>query len=344
MRVDQFDFELPDDRIALRPANPRERARLLVLNNGVISDRTVGDLPSCLRPGDLLILNDTRVFPARLRAERRRDDGIVAVEVLLHRPAADMVWTAFARPGKRLRLGDRLFFADDLQAEVIGKGEEGLVSLHFESDPLPVAEVHGEIPLPPYISSKRPHDQQDRDDYQTVYADRTGSVAAPTAGLHFSSTLLEALAARGVGAVHVTLHVGAGTFQPVKVEDTADHQMHAEWGDLGSDAAARIAAVRAAGGRIIPVGTTALRLLESAAAPDGLVRPFRGETDIFITPGYRWRATDLLVTNFHLPRSTLFMLVCALVGMERAHAAYRHAIATGYRFYSYGDACLLERS
>lgn len=344
MRVDQFDFDLPDEQIALRPASPRELARLLVLDRDGLADRTVADLPSCLRPGDLLVLNDTRVFPARLRAERRRADSIVAVEVLLHRPGADMVWTAFARPGKRLRPGDRLFFADGLEAEVVAKGEEGDVSLAFARDPLPVAELHGEIPLPPYISSKRPQDQQDRTDYQTVYADRTGSVAAPTAGLHLSRDLLAKLAARGIGSVHVTLHVGAGTFQPVKVEDTQDHRMHAEWGELGLEAAAKIVATRAAGGRIVPVGTTALRVLESAADAQGGVHPFRGDTDIFITPGYRWRATDLLVTNFHLPRSTLFMLVSALVGTERAHAAYRHAIAAGYRFYSYGDACLLERA
>ncbi len=342
MRVDEFDFDLPRQLIAARPAEPREAARLLEVAADGLTDRRIGDLPGRLRAGDLLVVNDTRVIPARLHGKR----GLAGIEIMLHQPAEAGRWRAFARPAKKLKPGDVVRFADDFAATITAKGEAGEVEVAFD-DPAGLAvqlQRHGEIPLPPYIDRPDGPDERDRTDYQTVFARYDGAVAAPTAGLHFTPPLLDALAARGIGTVRLTLHVGAGTFLPVKSDTVEGHVMHAERGVLTAEAADRINAVRTAGGRIVSVGTTSLRLLESAAAEDGTVRPFDGSTAIFITPGYRFRAVDLLVTNFHLPRSTLFMLVCAFAGMNRMTRAYAHAIATGYRFYSYGDACLLHRS
>ncbi len=342
MRVSDFDFDLPRDLIADRPASPRDAARLLHVADR-LEDRRVGDLPDILKPGDLVVLNDTKVIPARLRGRR----GDAKVEVTLHKADGPTRWRAFARPAKRLRPDDRLVFADGFEATVAAKGDGGEVTLAFDvgaEDLIPLLEAHGEMPLPPYIARSEGAGVEDRDDYQTIYAARDGAVAAPTAGLHFTDELFARLDARGVGRVFLTLHVGAGTFLPVKAERVEDHVMHAEWGEIPEEAAARIADARRAGGRIVAVGTTSLRLLESAATGDGGVRPFMGETDIFITPGYRVTTADLLLTNFHLPRSTLFMLVSAFSGLERMKAAYAHAIAAGYRFYSYGDACLLERA
>ena len=349
MRLSDFDFELPDASIALRPAAPRDSARLLVVRPGEpLEDRIVSDLPSFLRPGDALVFNDTRVIPARLDGTRERDDQVVVVEATLHRRLSPHTWTAFMRPGKRLKIGDRVRFGPGaLEAAITAKGEGGEVTLAFDlSGPdLDVAiATHGHVPLPPYIASKRAEDAQDRADYQTVYAREDGSVAAPTAGLHFTPDLLAALKARGVSQHFVTLHVGAGTFLPVKVDNVADHHMHAEYGEVSAATADALNAVRAAGGRIVCVGTTSLRLLESATAEDGVVRPFHAETAIFITPGYRFRAADVLMTNFHLPKSTLFMLVSAFAGMQTMRAAYAQAIETGYRFYSYGDSSLLFRA
>ena len=349
MRLSDFDFELPDASIALRPAAPRDSARLLVVRPGEpLEDRIVSDLPSFLRPGDALVFNDTRVIPARLDGTRERDDQVVVVEATLHRRLSPHTWTAFMRPGKRLKIGDRVRFGPGaLEAAITAKGEGGEVTLAFDlSGPdLDVAiATHGHVPLPPYIASKRAEDAQDRADYQTVYAREDGSVAAPTAGLHFTPDLLAALKARGVSQHFVTLHVGAGTFLPVKVDNVADHHMHAEYGEVSAATADALNAVRAAGGRIVCVGTTSLRLLESATAEDGVVRPFHAETAIFITPGYRFRAADGLMTNFHLPKSTLFMLVSAFAGLDAMRAAYAHAIASGYRFYSYGDASLLWKA
>ena len=356
MKLSDFDFELPDDRIALRPAEPRDAARLLVLDgeDGLL-DRHVRDLPQFLRAGDILVFNNTRVIPARLNGVRTREELAVAVEATLHRRLSPSRWTAFMKPGKRLKPGDRVRFGETtdracllgaLDATVASKGEDGEVTLAFDlSGPdldAAIAE-RGMMPLPPYIAAKRPEDDRDRADYQTVYAREDGSVAAPTAGLHFTPALLDALAAKGVGHVFVTLHVGAGTFLPVKVDDIADHRMHPEYGEVGADAAQALNVARAAGGRIVCVGTTSLRLVESATGEDGVVRPFAAETAIFITPGYRFRAADGLMTNFHLPKSTLFMLVCAFAGQARMRAAYAHAIADGYRFYSYGDGSLLWR-
>jgi S-adenosylmethionine:tRNA ribosyltransferase-isomerase len=357
MQVADFDFHLPEDRIALRPATPRDAARLLVVEPGQpFRDLRVSDLPGELRAGDILVLNDTRVIPARLKGVRVREESRVAVEATLHRRLSPHAWTAFMRPGKRLAEGDRVVFgeAEDracllsaLAATVKAKGEGGEVTLAFDlSGPdldAAIAE-RGAMPLPPYIAAKRPEDAQDRADYQTVYAAEDGSVAAPTAGLHFTPELLARLEAVGVANARVTLHVGAGTFLPVKAESVAEHRMHAEWGEVDPATAERINDVRRAGGRIVCVGTTSLRLLETAAGDDGVVRPFLGETDIFITPGYRFRAADGLMTNFHLPNSTLFMLVCAFAGTGTMKAAYAHAIETGYRFYSYGDASLLWRA
>jgi S-adenosylmethionine:tRNA ribosyltransferase-isomerase len=350
MADDPFDFDLPPERIALRPARPRDAARMLVVgapDAPLLQDRGVADLPDLLRPGDLLVVNDTRVLPARLTALRRRPGGTEArVELTLHhRDAADR-WRAFARPAKRLRSGDLLDCGADLRAEVVARSE-GEVLLAFECGgaalDAALAEA-GAMPLPPYIASRRPADADDRVDYQTVYADRDGSGAAPTAGLHFTDALLAALDRRGVGRVAVTLHVGAGTFLPVKTADPREHRMHAEWGEVTAEAAEAIDAARRRGGRIVAVGTTALRLLESAVGTDGAVRPFVGETDLFILPGFRFKAADILMTNFHLPRSTLFMLTCAFRGTETVRAAYAHAVAAGYRFYSYGDASLLFRA
>lgn len=357
MRLSDFDFELPEARIALRPAEPRDAARLLVVRpGGDLEDRVVRDLPDLLRPGDALVFNDTRVIPARLEGVRERDGSAVAVEATLHRRLSPSAWTAFMRPGKRLKVGDRVRFGerDDracllgvLDATVKAKGEGGEVTLGFDlagPDLDAAIAERGHVPLPPYIASKRAEDERDRRDYQTVYAREEGSVAAPTAGLHFTPALLAALSARGVSQHFVTLHVGAGTFLPVKVEDVAEHRMHAEYGEVPAAVAEALNATRAAGGRIVCVGTTSLRLLESAAEPDGTIRPFHAETSIFITPGYRFRTADVLMTNFHLPKSTLFMLVGAFAGLETMRAAYAHAIADGYRFYSYGDASLLFRA
>lgn len=356
MRVDQFDFDLPEERIALRPASPRDSARLLVVRPGqVLEDRTVRDLPDFLEAGDALVFNDTKVIPAQLEGVRVREDGSVAhVGVTLHMRVSAHEWLGFARGAKKLKAGDRLVFGHDgkaclagvLDATVADKGEGGEVRLAFDlSGPALDEALHvaGHIPLPPYIALKRAEDERDRTDYQTVYAREEGAVAAPTAGLHFTPELLERLSQRGVRQMFVTLHVGAGTFLPVKAEDTNDHRMHAEIGHVGEETARELNAVRAAGGRIVCVGTTSLRLLESAAGEDGTIHPWSGATDIFITPGYRFRACDVLMTNFHLPRSTLFMLVSAFSGLDTMRDAYRHAIASEYRFYSYGDSSLLYR-
>jgi S-adenosylmethionine:tRNA ribosyltransferase-isomerase len=357
LRTADFDFDLPGDRIALRPAEPRDAARLLVVRPGAApEDRTVRELPDLLRPGDLLVFNDTRVIPARLDGVRERDGSTVGVEATLHRRLGPERWAAFARPGKRLRAGDRIRFgsrsdagceAAGLDATVAAKGKGGEVTLVFDlSGPLldEAVAAHGSMPLPPYIAAKRAEDARDRRDYQTVFARDDGSVAAPTAGLHFTPELLERLRARGVEQRFVTLHVGAGTFLPVKAEDVAEHRMHPEYGVVSPETADAVNAARAAGRRVVCVGTTSLRLLESAAGEDGVVRPFAEETSIFITPGYRFRSVDALMTNFHLPRSTLFMLVCAFAGTETMRAAYAHAVERGYRFYSYGDASLLLRA
>jgi S-adenosylmethionine:tRNA ribosyltransferase-isomerase len=351
-----FDFDLPEDRIALRPAAPRDSARLLVVRpDGGLEDRTVTDLPGLLRAGDCLVFNDTRVIPARLFGARERDGQAVRVEATLHKRLAPDRWSAFMRPGKRLKPGDRIRFGEagdtacllsGLDATVEAKGDGGEVALAFDlAGPALDEAVRnlGLMPLPPYIAAKRAEDERDRADYQTVYAREDGSVAAPTAGLHFTPELLERLAARGVARRFVTLHVGAGTFLPVKTEAIAEHRMHAETGEISRETADALNAVRTAGGRIVCVGTTSLRLLESATGEDGVVRPFAGETDIFITPGYRFRAADMLLSNFHLPQSTLLMLVAALAGLDTVKAAYAHAVDAGYRFYSYGDASLWFR-
>ncbi|WP_313102842.1 tRNA preQ1(34) S-adenosylmethionine ribosyltransferase-isomerase QueA [Brevundimonas sp.] len=360
MLTSDFDFDLPDDCIALRPAEPRDSARLLVVKDGALQDRIVRDLPDFLQPGDALVFNDTRVIPARLSGVRHRvgpegETLTVEVEATLHHRDAPDVWSAFMKPGKRIKPGDRIHFGRSsdaacelgrLDATVEAKNEDGLITLRFElAGPAlddAIRDV-GVMPLPPYIAAKRPEDDRDLKDYQTVFATYDGSVAAPTAGLHFTPALLDAIRARGVTTHAVTLHVGAGTFLPVKADDTADHKMHSEWGEVSPQTAAALNAVRAAGGRIVCVGTTSLRLLESATTEDGVVQPFHGDTAIFITPGYRFRACDVLMTNFHLPKSTLFMLVSAFAGLETMRAAYAHAIDNGYRFYSYGDGSLLFR-
>ena len=361
MRVDLFDFDLPRELIAQHPVRPRDAARLLVVRGESLEDRCMRALPALLRSGDLLVFNDTRVIPARLLGRR----GTAKIEVTLHQRApgtriagafagADAaaagtgaLWRAFARPARRCRPGDRLCFGADLEAEVVAKGEGGEITLGFGCAPEALLErlgCCGHMPLPPYIRRPPEGDAQDRADYQTMFAARDGAVAAPTAALHFTPPLMRALAERGIGHTLVTLHVGAGTFLPVKVADTSMHRMHAEWYEMPPAAAARINAARARGGRIVAVGTTVLRTLETTVASDGSVRPGTGETRLFITPGYRFGAADLLLTNFHLPRSTLFMLVAAFAGLARMQTAYAHAIGAGYRFYSYGDACLLERA
>jgi S-adenosylmethionine:tRNA ribosyltransferase-isomerase len=350
MRVDAFDFDLPEERIAVRPASPRDSARLLVVRPGMaLDDARVADLPSFLRRGDVLVFNDTKVIPAQLEGVRDRGDGARAqVGATLHMRVAPDRWKAFIRGAKKLKPQDRIDFSANghqLTANVDAKGDEGEVDLSFSrsgADLDAALAIVGHVPLPPYIASKRDEDAQDRQDYQTIYAREDGAVAAPTAGLHFTDRLFEALDAAGVSRIFVTLHVGAGTFLPVKADDTQDHRMHAEIGHVSADAAAALNAARAAGGRVVCVGTTSLRLLESAATESGEIRPWSGATDIFITPGYRFCAADMLMTNFHLPRSTLFMLVSAFSGLETMHDAYRHAIEGGYRFYSYGDACLLH--
>lgn len=355
MKTDLFDFDLPPDRIALRPVSPRDAARLLVVRPGAspeVEDRVVRDLPDLLRAGDTLVVNDTKVIPARLTGRRIGRGAEPAIEATLHRRLDGSRWLAFVRPAKRLEAGDVVRFGEEgkvcflgqLDATVEARGEGGEVTLSFSFHG-PVLDQaiseRGDMPLPPYIASRREPDEQDRADYQTLFAQAEGSVAAPTAGLHFTGALLERLQARGIALHKVTLHVGAGTFLPVKADDISQHRMLPEWGSVGGDTAAALNAARRSGGRIVAVGTTALRLLESAAAGDGTLKAFSGDTALFIAPGYRFRAADLLMTNFHLPRSTLFMLVAAFCGLERMKEAYAHAIASGYRFYSYGDACLL---
>jgi len=344
MDVSLFDFELPETQIALRPAVPRDSARLMVVRgDGSIVHRGMRDLPVYLQAGDALLVNDSRVIPARLHGERLRDTGPAKIEILLHRRLSADRFSALARPARKLQAGDALVFGD-LKADVTARGENGETEIRFgQSGAALDAAIAalGEMPLPPYIAGKRKADARDASDYQTMFARTEGSVAAPTAGLHFTPELFDGLERKGVGCEAVTLHVGLGTFLPITAEDTAGHRMHAERAVLDAGTAARLNAVHAAGRRIAAVGTTSLRTLESAATPDGVIHPFEGETDIFITPGYRFRAVDLLVTNFHLPRSTLFMLVSALMGLEVMKRAYAEAIARGYRFYSYGDACLL---
>ena len=339
MRVDHFDFELPPDRIALRPARPRDSARLMLVEGEEIADRRVLDLPDLLRPGDVLVFNDTKVIPAQLEGRR----GDARIGVTLHKREGPRSWRAFVRNAKRLRPGEVIDFGDGVTADALERSTDSSFLLEFRGDePVELLlERAGRMPLPPYIASKRAADDADRDDYQTVFAREEGAVAAPTAALHFTQRLLDALDERRVLRETLTLHVGAGTFLPVKADDTSEHEMHSEWGRIDSGTAERLNAVRAAGGRLIAVGTTSLRLIESAAGEDGTIRPFEGDTAIFITPGYRFRAVDGLMTNFHLPRSTLFMLVSALAGLDRMKRAYRHAIEEGYRFYSYGDSSLL---
>ena len=354
MRVDLFDFELPEDRIALRPKLPRDASRLLVVKPGEpLVDRFVRDLPDLLRPGDALVLNDTKVIPAELHGERVRDGAAAGIAVTLIRRVDSSRWQALARGARKLVTGDRIRFGaltnaacliTGLDATVEEKSEAGEVLLAFDfSGPIldeAIASI-GEVPLPPYISGRRAPDAMDRRDYQTIYAREEGAVAAPTAGLHFTDTLFSRLAAAGIERHTLTLHVGAGTFLPVKADDTAEHRMHAEWGTISAETAGALNAVRARGGRLVAVGTTSLRLIESAADENGVIGEFSGDTSIFITPGYRFRAVDGLMTNFHLPRSTLFMLVSAFAGRETMLAAYAHAIEHRYRFYSYGDASLL---
>jgi S-adenosylmethionine:tRNA ribosyltransferase-isomerase len=339
MRVDLFDFDLPPERIALRPARPRDSARLLLVRGSEIADRQVIDLPQLLEPGDVLVFNDTKVIPAQLEGRR----GDASIGATLHKREGPREWQAFLRNAKRARLGDTIEFGSGVSATVAAKSAEGSALLNFGGDePVEVLlERAGRMPLPPYIASRRAADEEDRADYQTMFAREEGAVAAPTAALHFTPRLLEALDARGIGRETLTLHVGAGTFLPVKAEDTSGHRMHAEWGRIDAATAERLNAVRASGRRMIAVGTTSLRLLESAADEGGTIHPFEGDTAIFITPGYCFKAIDGLLTNFHLPRSTLFMLVSALMGVDVMRSAYAHAIASGYRFYSYGDASLL---
>ena len=347
MRLSDFDFDLPEELIALRPARPRPASRLLVARGAQIADHAFSDLPGLLRPGDRLVLNDTRVLPARLTGRRRRmsDHGetFATVEVTLLSMDGQGDWLALAKPARRVAVGEEIHFSGDLRAEVREKGPEGLrlrFSLAGAAFDAALAAV-GSMPLPPYIAARRAADERDAQDYQTVFARVPGAVAAPTASLHFDQPLLDALKAMGVDVSKVTLHVGAGTFLPVKVDDVRDHKMHAEWGEVTGHAADEIAQTRAAGGRVIPVGTTALRLIETAARDTGAIRPWVGETDIFIRPGFRFAVTDALITNFHLPKSTLMMLVSALMGTGEVRAIYAHAIANRYRFFSYGDSSLL---
>jgi S-adenosylmethionine:tRNA ribosyltransferase-isomerase len=359
MRTELFDYDLPEDRIALHPARPRDRARLLVVRprpsgGPALEDRTVRDLALLLRAGDTLVFNDTRVIPAAFAGLRVRAGVRANVAITLIGRIDPWHWRALARPAKRLEVGDRIELGvrsstclqGALDASVCAKGDAGEVELAFDlagPDLDAAIAAHGRMPLPPYIASRRAADDADRTDYQTIFAEREGAVAAPTAGLHFTPDLLAALKGQGIACRFVTLHVGPGTFLPVKAADTAGHRMHAEWGEISSATAAALNAHRAAGGRIVAVGSTSARLLETAAAPDGTIAAFSGETDIFITPGYRFRAVDILMTNFHLPCSTLIMLVAAFSGLDTIKAAYRHALDAGYRFYSYGDACLLFR-
>ncbi|WP_417668522.1 tRNA preQ1(34) S-adenosylmethionine ribosyltransferase-isomerase QueA [Roseibium sp.] len=355
MRVDLFDFELPNERIALRPARPRDAARMLVVRPGhdpELTDAGVRQLADFLEPGDALVFNNTKVIPAQLEGTRTRGDAVAKIGATLHLRAGEDRWWAFVRPAKKLAIGDRVRFGSTggaclsgaLDASVIEKGEAGEVLLAFDVSGPALDEAImavGKIPLPPYISAQRGEDEQDKADYQTMFADREGAVAAPTAGLHFTPELLASLEARGIEQHRVTLHVGAGTFLPVKADDTADHKMHAEWGEISEETVAALKQVRARGNKVVSVGTTSLRILESASQGEGGLAPFRGETSIFITPGYQFRTVDALMTNFHLPRSTLFMLVSAFAGLGTMKRAYAHAIDTEYRFYSYGDSSLL---
>jgi S-adenosylmethionine:tRNA ribosyltransferase-isomerase len=355
MRTDLFDFELPATSIALRPASPRDSSRMLVVQpDGVLRDRVVADLPQWLEPGDQLVVNDTRVIAAQLMGRRLGRDTEPKIEATLIKRIDGSRWQALAKPAKKLSIGDVVRFGNEgrvcllghLDAQVEHKGEDGEITLSFSFHGPALDQAIAELgapPLPPYIASKRPADEQDAADYQTMFAVNEGAVAAPTAGLHFTPALEAALKLRGVALHRITLHVGAGTFLPVKAEDTASHRMHSEWASLSAETACALNAARAEGGRIVAVGTTSLRLLESATTEDGTIEAFNGETAIFITPGYRFRAVDILLTNFHLPRSTLFMLVSAFSGLETMKRAYAHALASGYRFYSYGDACLLFR-
>ncbi|KUJ80774.1 S-adenosylmethionine:tRNA ribosyltransferase-isomerase [Ruegeria marisrubri] len=346
MKLSDFDFDLPEDLIATRPASPRSSARLLVAQGDAITDATVIDLPDWLRPGDRLVLNDTRVIPARLSGRRHRQSAqgpvSAAIEATLLDPQADGTWAALLKPLKKVKTGEEIVFSDQLSA-TLERVEDGQAYLRFNlsgEDFDSALEAAGAMPLPPYIAAKRPADERDKTDYQTIWARHSGAVAAPTASLHFDEALLAKLAERGVAFTHVTLHVGAGTFLPVKVEDVTTHKMHAEWGRVSEQAAEEIRATRAAGGRVIPVGTTALRLIESAAR-GGEIEAWEGETDIFIYPGFEFHVTDALMTNFHLPKSTLLMLVSALMGQDRVRRIYAHAVAERYRFFSYGDASLL---
>jgi len=354
MRTDLFDFELPSESIALRPASPRDSARMLVVRGDRLDDRIVSDLPSFLEPGDQLVVNDTRVIAAQLRGRRIGRETEPKIDATLIKRLDGSRWKALVRPAKKLAEGDRIRFGSEgrvcllghLDAEVEHKGAEGEVTLSFTFHGPTLDQAIADLgspPLPPYIAGKRAADERDVDDYQTMFAAREGAVAAPTAGLHFTPALQRALDQRGVGLQRLTLHVGAGTFLPVKVDDTSGHRMHSEWGSLSEASAAALNEARSKGRRIVAVGTTSLRLLESAAREDGTIAPFEGDTAIFITPGYRFRAVDVLLTNFHLPRSTLFMLVSAFAGLDTMKQAYAHAITAGYRFYSYGDACLLFR-
>jgi S-adenosylmethionine:tRNA ribosyltransferase-isomerase len=347
MQLSEFDFDLPRDLIAQRPLEPREAARLLHVSASGLADKRIADLPDLLREGDLLVFNDTKVIPARLRGKRNN----AKIEVLLHKPEGEdaqgrLLWLCFARPAKRLRPGETLVFAEGFGAEIVEKHEGGELLLAFGLGPEALRDAlerYGEAPLPPYIEREGGADAKDRHDYQTIFARREGAVAAPTAGLHFTEKLMADLAAKGVETAEVTLHVGAGTFLPVKTEQVSEHRMHSEWGEIGEESAARIAAAKAQGRRVVSVGTTSLRILETAARESGEIAPFRGDSDLFILPGFDFKVVDLLVTNFHLPRSTLFMLVSAFSGRRRMLAAYEHAKQQRYRFYSYGDACLLER-
>lgn len=357
MHLDDFDFELPQSSIALRPAEPRGASCLLEVipgQNPDLADRQISDLLQILRKGDVLVLNNTKVISAALTGKRTRDGNTAVISVNLHKKLGRATWKAFAKPAKRLKIGDMIVFGAGKNHCVLGaldgtvteKGEGGEVTLAFDLAGLDLElaiEARGAMPLPPYIAARREADEKDLEDYQTVFAEHSGAVAAPTAGLHFTDELLSQLAELGVDQQFVTLHVGAGTFLPVKTDDLSEHKMHAEWGEISKETADALNKARANGGRIIAVGTTSLRLLESAADDKGQIQPFCDETDIFITPGYRFRAVDLLMTNFHLPRSTLFMLVSAFSGLPQMRKAYAHAVANGYRFYSYGDACLLHR-
>lgn len=355
MRTDLFDFDLPPERIALRPAHPRDSAKMLVVENGALRDRSIADLPHWLKPGDQLVVNDTKVIAAQLKGRRIGRETEPKIEATLIKRLDGSRWRALVKPAKKLVAGDRIRFGNEgkvcllghLDAEVEAKGTEGEVTLSFSFHGPTLDQAIADLgspPLPPYIASKRTPDDQDLADYQTMFAANEGAVAAPTAGLHFTPALEQALSARGVGINRITLHVGAGTFLPVKVDDTDGHKMHAEWGTVSAETAERLNTARKHGARIVAVGTTSLRLLESAAGEDGIIQPFTAETSIFITPGYRFRAVDVLLTNFHLPKSTLFMLVSAFAGLDTMQQAYAHAIASGYRFYSYGDACLLFRA